>query len=88
MPQSPFPYLEIFDTERENAEMGFIGVTRGSHLGQLRLEVRHVPAGHRRAQALRSTARHQPDVLTGVRSDTGCSTVLIPWVEEPVILTP
>jgi hypothetical protein len=27
-------------------------------------------------------------VLTGVRSDTGCSTVLIPWAEEPVILTP
>jgi hypothetical protein len=22
------------------------------------------------------------------RSDTGCSTVLIPWLEEPVVVTP
>ncbi|MGH3237229.1 MAG: Lrp/AsnC ligand binding domain-containing protein, partial [Streptosporangiaceae bacterium] len=36
---------------------------RGGHLGQLRLDVRHVPVGHRRGHALRSTARHQPDVL-------------------------
>jgi hypothetical protein len=68
--------------------MGFIGGTRGTHLGQLRLEVRHVPVGHGRGHALRSTARHQPGVLTGVRSDTGCSTVLIAWVEEPVMVTP
>jgi hypothetical protein len=26
--------------------------------------------------------------LAVARSDTGCSTVLIPWVEEPVIFTP
>src|SRR4051794_31083526 len=30
------------------------------HLGQLRLDVRHVPVGHRRGHALRSTARHHP----------------------------
>src|SRR5215510_8864389 len=39
--------------------------TRGGHLGQLRLDVRHVPVGHRRGHALRPAARHQPDVLTG-----------------------
>src|SRR5216683_3108555 len=39
------------------------GGTRGGHLGQLRLDVRHVPVGHRRGHALRPTARHQPDVL-------------------------
>jgi hypothetical protein len=26
--------------------------------------------------------------LAVARSDTGCSTVLIPWVEEPVMVTP
>jgi hypothetical protein len=26
--------------------------------------------------------------LAAARSDTGCSTVLIPWVEEPVMVTP
>src|SRR6185312_8531840 len=26
--------------------------------------------------------------LAAVTSDTGCSTVLIPWVEEPVMVTP
>src|SRR5215210_6078390 len=26
--------------------------------------------------------------LAVARSETGCSTVLIPWVEEPVIVTP
>src|ERR1700724_3591688 len=41
------------------------GGTRCGHLGQLRLDVRHLPVGHRRGHALRSTARHQPDVLTG-----------------------
>src|SRR3712207_4855081 len=41
------------------------GGTRGGQLGQLRLEVRNVPVGHRRRHALGSTARHQPDVLTG-----------------------
>src|SRR6266700_7958719 len=41
------------------------GGTGSGHLGQLRLDVRHVPVGHRRGHALRSTARHQPDVLTG-----------------------
>ena len=42
----------------------------GGHLGQLRLEVRHVPVGHRRGHALRSTARHQPDVLArGLEAD-------------------
>ena len=41
-------------------------LTRGAgrgHLGQLRLDVRHVPVGHRRRHALRAAARHQPDVL-------------------------
>ncbi|MGH3180697.1 MAG: Lrp/AsnC family transcriptional regulator [Streptosporangiaceae bacterium] len=43
---------------------------RGGHLGQLRLDVRHVPVGHRRGHALRSTARHQPDVLArGLEAD-------------------
>src|SRR6266511_5390573 len=50
---------------------GFLhGGTRGGHLGQLRLDVRHVPVGHRRGHALRSTARHQPDVLArGLEAD-------------------
>src|ERR1700691_2412851 len=26
--------------------------------------------------------------LAVARSDTGCSTILIPWVEEPVMVTP
>src|SRR6202035_1615471 len=43
---------------------GFLhGGARGGHLGQLRLDVRHLPEGHRRGHALGSTARHQPDVL-------------------------
>src|SRR4051812_20267514 len=37
--------------------------TRGGHLGELRLDVGDVPVGHRRGHALRSTARHEPDVL-------------------------
>src|SRR6266540_3328090 len=46
------------------------GGTRGGHLGQLRLDVRHVPVGHRRGHALRSTAWHQPDVLaSGLEAD-------------------
>src|SRR5438874_6358451 len=46
------------------------GGTGGGHLGQLRLDVRHVPVGHRRGHALRSTARHQPDVLAlGLEAD-------------------
>src|SRR5918997_3211407 len=50
---------------------GFLhGGTRGGYLGQLRLDVRHVPVGHRRSHALRSTARHQPDVLSrGLEAD-------------------
>src|SRR5580704_4102257 len=40
------------------------GTCRG-HLGQFRLDVRHVPVGHRRGHALRCTARYQPDVLAG-----------------------
>src|SRR5580692_1223835 len=44
--------------------------TRGGHLGKLRLDVRYAPEGHRRGHALRSTARHQPDVLTlGIEAD-------------------
>src|SRR5215467_5229813 len=39
------------------------GGTRGGHLGQLRLDVRYLPVGHRRCHRLRSTARHQADVL-------------------------
>src|SRR5438445_2521897 len=39
------------------------GGTRGGHLGQLHLEVRHVPVRHPRGPALRSTARPQPDTL-------------------------
>src|SRR5918999_1697363 len=46
------------------------GGARGGHLGQLRLNVRHVPVGHRRGHALRSTAGDQPDVLTlGLEAD-------------------
>src|SRR5215211_993471 len=33
-----------------------------------------------------SRAAYTP--LAVARSDTGCSTVLIPWVEEPVMVTP
>jgi hypothetical protein len=37
---------------------------------RLRLEIRHVPVGHRRGHALRSAARHQPDVLAlGLEAD-------------------
>src|SRR5947209_124012 len=90
------------------------GGTGSGHLGQLRLDVRHLPVGHRTVHALWSTARQQPDVLARglepdvilrvglrrdaehaaytalavARSDTGCSTVLIPSVEEPVMVTP
>src|SRR4029453_3424773 len=39
------------------------GGTGSGYLSELRLDVRHVPVGHRRSHALRSTARHQPDVL-------------------------
>src|SRR5690349_152807 len=39
------------------------GGTRGGHLGQLRLDVGHLPVGHRRGHRLWSTVRHQPDVL-------------------------
>src|SRR5829696_5742770 len=39
------------------------GGARGSHLGQLRFDVRYVPVGHRRGHAPRPAARHQPDVL-------------------------
>jgi len=46
------------------------GGTGGGHLGQLRLDVRHVPVGHRQGHAPRSTARHQPDVLArGLEAD-------------------
>src|SRR3954471_11293577 len=39
------------------------GGARRGHLRELRLDVRPMPVGHRRGHALRSTARHQPDVL-------------------------
>ena len=43
---------------------GSLTVAPGAgHLGQLRLDVRHVPVGHRRGHALRAAARHEPDVL-------------------------
>ena len=46
------------------------GGTGGGHLGQLRLDVRHVPVGHRRGHALLRAVRHQPDVLAlGVVAD-------------------
>src|ERR671916_1905366 len=46
------------------------GGARGGHVGQLRLEGRHVPVGQRRGHALRSTARHEPDVLArGLEAD-------------------
>src|SRR5215470_8222791 len=46
------------------------GGTRGGHLGQLRLDVRHLPVGHRRGHTLRPAARHQPDVLAlGIEPD-------------------
>src|SRR5690349_9514777 len=46
------------------------GGTRGGHLGQLRLDVGHLPVGHRRGHALRSAVRDQPDVLAlGVKAD-------------------
>src|SRR5580704_950118 len=50
---------------------GFLhGGARGGHLGELRLDVRHLPEGHRRGHALRSTAGHQPDVLAlGLEAD-------------------
>src|SRR4051794_11748868 len=41
------------------------GGTSGGDFGQLRLDVRHVPIGDRRDHAPRSTAWHQPNVLTG-----------------------
>src|SRR5437588_12096267 len=41
------------------------GGAGGRDIGQFRLNVRHVPIGHRRGHALRPTARHQPDVLAG-----------------------
>jgi hypothetical protein len=42
----------------------------GGHLGQLGLDVRHVPVGHRRGHALLRAVRHQPDVLAlGVVAD-------------------
>jgi len=42
-----------------NVAHGLIdGGTGSGHLGQLRLDVGHVPVGHRRAHALRPTARH------------------------------
>src|SRR5205085_3207291 len=37
----------------------------GAHLGQLRLDVRHVPVGDRRGHPLPSSAWDQPDVLAG-----------------------
>src|SRR5918996_845925 len=47
----------------EDVVRGFLhGGTRGGHLGQLCLDVRHVPVGHRPGHALRSTARRQPHV--------------------------
>src|SRR5437763_3762674 len=43
---------------------------RGGQLGQLRLDVRDVPVGHRRGHALLRARRHQPDVLAfGVVAD-------------------
>src|SRR4051794_13610685 len=46
------------------------GGTSGGHLGQLRLDVRHLPVGHRARHALRPTARQQPDVLArGLEAD-------------------
>jgi hypothetical protein len=41
------------------------GGAGGGHLGQLRVEVRYVPVGHRARHGLRSPAGHQPDVLAG-----------------------
>src|SRR4051794_13911411 len=37
----------------------------GRHLGQLGLDVAHVPMGHRRRHALLPPARDQPDLLAG-----------------------
>src|SRR5918992_5062956 len=39
------------------------GGTGSGHLGQLRLDIRHVPVGHGRRDALLPTARNQPDLL-------------------------
>jgi hypothetical protein len=35
----------------------------------------------------RTPSRAAYTALAVARSDTGCSTVLIPWVEEPVMVT-
>src|SRR5215472_7524736 len=51
--------------------------TRGGHLSQLRLDVRHVPVGHGRCHALLCAAGHQPDVLAlGIVADVVASVSL------------
>ena len=39
--------------------------TRGGDLGQLGLDFRHVPVGHRRGQVLGAATGQKPDVLAG-----------------------
>src|SRR5215813_4881507 len=61
---------------------GFLyGGTRSGHLGQLRLDVRHVPVGHRRGHA--AAARHQPDVLPrDIEADVVRRVVLRRYAEQ------
>ena len=62
--------VEIDDRRHHSAATYFVRRvfdrgTSSSHFGELRFDVIDVPVRDRRRQALRSTARQQPDVLAG-----------------------